>query len=119
MTPSSYAGAELLETLENVHARLSLTYREIAQVVGADESSLHRWRRGESAPSLVFARQIRVLGRCLDQLAGVFESWEGARGWLASHPDRLDGERPVDLLRNGQADRVIAELHLMNTTFSD
>lgn len=116
MTPSSSTKVEALDTIERAHERLGLTYRELAQVLGADESSLHRWRRGESQPSPVFARQIRVLGRCLDQLSRAFDSWETARSWLTSCPERLDGERPVDLLRDGQADRVIAELHLMNAT---
>lgn len=118
MTPSSSTKAEALETIEHAHERLALTYRELAQVVGADESSLHRWRRRESERSPVFARQIRVLGRCLDQLSRAFDSWEAARNWLTSCPERLDGERPADLLRDGQADRVIAELHIMNASLS-
>lgn len=116
MTPSSSSKVEALETIERAHERLGLTYQELAQVLDADESSLHRWRRRESQPSPVFARQLRVLGRCLEQLSRAFDSWEAARSWLTSCPERLDGERPADLLLDGQADRVIVELHLMNAS---
>lgn len=116
MTKSQKDGDCALNTLEHAHVSLRLTYREIAQVIGADESSVHRWRRGESVPSLVFVRQIRQLGRCLDQLEGLFASWEEARSWMKSHSEQLSGERPIDVLQEGEVDRVIGALYLMSHT---
>lgn len=116
MTKPPHESFAELDAVERAHRELDLSYREIARVIGADESSLHRWRRGESDPSLVFVRQLRQLGRCLDQLASVFSSWERARAWMTSQPELLSGERPIDVLQDGETDRVIGALYVLEET---
>lgn len=95
-----------LDVVEHVHRVLGFTYKEIAEVIAADESSLHRWRRGDARPSAVFRRQIAALGRCLDLMERTFSDWEAARVWLGTRCPGLDGARPAQVLLAGEIDRV-------------
>lgn len=98
--------ADTLEVVERAHEVLGLTYKEIARVIAADESSLHRWRRGDASPSPVFRRQLAALGRCLDLMERAFGDWEAARAWLDTDCKGLDGARPAQVLLAGEIDRV-------------
>lgn len=114
---------KLLGPVERAHEQLGLTYGEIAQIIGADASTLHRWRRGDAQPSPIFIRQGQALERCLQSLRSEFESWEAATRWLnsnlrfssaavmeASAEDEEALMRPYDLLIEGQTDRVLVEI---------
>lgn len=91
--------------VEAAHDRLGLSYAEIADVLGADESSLHRWRKGGKGPASIFSRQIAALGRCLDQVHTAFSDDE-LRAWAAANTTALDGSSPKAALMAGEFDRV-------------
>jgi transcriptional regulator with XRE-family HTH domain len=53
--------ASQLRYVEEAHDALGLTYRQLAAAIGADESTLHRWRSGESEPRSIFLSRMDAL----------------------------------------------------------
>jgi transcriptional regulator with XRE-family HTH domain len=99
---------------EDVNENLGLTYRQIAAALGADESTLHRWRAGESEPRQVYVRRLEALKELQDELLDAMRP-AGARAWLNVAVPALNGRRPLDLLMEGnieQVTRVVMRLNL-------
>lgn len=103
-----------LRAIERAHEYLDLSYREIAELVRADESTLHRWRAGTTEPSPVFLDRLDSLGELLEELDRTFRDPDDARDWLSRKVPELDGRRPEDLLSEGRMERVIASLLALN-----
>lgn len=106
--------ARHLKPIEDAHDLLGLTYKQIASALDADESTLHRWRGGEAAPTPVYRGRIEALGEFVAELLGTV-SREGARRWLETELPALDGEKPLDLLGRGKIEpltRVLLQLNL-------
>ena len=103
-----------LRAVERAHQYLDLSYREVARLLRADESTLHRWRSGESEPSPVFLDRLESLGELLDELDRTFRDSEHARAWLQREVPELGGRRPWDLLSAGRIERVTAALLALN-----
>lgn len=104
-----------LEVLDQAHARLHLTWADIAAVVGVDESTVHRWRSGTSAPRPMVRSRLEQLRETLDLLKRVFAGPDLARAWLAEkRPKGLGGtDTPLDVMRAGRIDRVLTLLHFL------
>lgn len=79
------------ETNERAHEQLRTTYEEIAEMLGASEVTLHRWRSGESTPSAVYRRQGERLADFLTALEGRFSDPVQAEHWARSEQATLDG----------------------------
>lgn len=93
---------------------LGLTYKQIATALGANESTLHRWRAGESEPRPMAIRRLEALRELQDELLKAVRP-ESARTWLHAEVPALGGRRPVDLLMEGNIEhvtRVIMRLNL-------
>lgn len=106
--------ARRLEALEAAHDRLGLTYREVARTLRADESTLHRWRGGETEPSPVFLDRLASLEEFLTEIARTFRSDEAARRWLDREVPELDGRTPREWLLAGRIERLTALLLALN-----
>ena len=100
--------------IEDAHNALGLTYRQIAAALGADESTLHRWRTGENEPSPVFAARLEALDDLLREMRRAFRNEDAARAWLESSSPALAGRRPIDLMLEGRIERVAAILLALN-----
>lgn len=103
-----------LRAIERAHEYLDLSYREIANAIRADESTLHRWRAGTTEPSPVFLDRLESLSRFLDQLDDTFRDPEHARSWLEREVPELQGRRPLDELSEGRMERITAVLLALN-----
>lgn len=103
-----------LEAIERAHDGLGLSYRDVARVLRADESTLHRWRGGTTEPSPVFLDRLETLEALLDELDRTFREPEHARAWLDREVEELGGRRPRDLLLAGRMERVVAVLLALN-----
>lgn len=106
--------ARQLRAVEAAHDRLGLTYRQVAQVLRADESTLHRWRGGDTEPSPVFLDRLEALGEFLDEVERTFRSHEAARRWLDRRIPELAERRPRDLLLAGRVERLTGLLLSLN-----
>lgn len=93
---------------------LGLTFRQIAAALGANESTLHRWRMGESEPRPMALKRLEALRELQDELLEALRP-EAARTWLHTNVPSLGGRRPVDLLMEGNIEhvtRVVMRLNL-------
>jgi transcriptional regulator with XRE-family HTH domain len=105
--------AAQLRYVEEAHDALGLTYRQLAAAISADESTLHRWRSGESEPRSVFLSRMDALHEFQQELLDVVPHAK-ARGWLRTSVPALDGRRPVDLLEEGRIETLTRLLMRMN-----
>ena len=110
--------APQLQHVEDAHDALGLTYRQLAAAVGADESTLHRWRSGESVPRAVFLSRMDALHEMQRELLDAMRP-RVAREWLVASVPALNGERPIDLLEHGRIEpltRLLMRLNLGAST---
>lgn len=73
----------------------------------------------DDAPIVVEVRPVDLLGLegLISELSGLYSA-DQARVWLSSPHRRLDGERPVDLIRQGKVDEVRALIaHMRDGSF--
>ena len=103
-----------LRAVEEAHDKLGLTYREISDALHADESTLHRWRSGDSKPSPVFLGRLESLENLLSELDTTFADMEAARRWLDREVEALDRRRPRDVLKKGRLEHLTAVLRALN-----
>lgn len=103
-----------LRAIERAHEHLDLSYREIAELLRADESTLHRWRAAATEPSPVFLDRLDSLSELLAELDRTFRDPRDVRDWLEREVPELDGRRPDDLLSEGRMERVTAVLLALN-----
>lgn len=83
---------------------LGLSMKELAQVVGCDESTVHRWQGGASAPSRVFQTRLAGVIELVAQMSATFPSAAAGREWLQRPLPQLEGVRPVEHLMAGRAE---------------
>jgi uncharacterized protein (DUF2384 family) len=110
--------ASQLRYVEDAHDVLGLTYRQLAGAVGADESTLHRWRAGESAPRSVFLSRMDALREFQQELLETMDR-DSARAWLQTPVPALDDRRPAELLQAGRIEpltRLLIRLNLGTST---
>lgn len=103
-----------VRVIEDAHEQLGLTYRELADAVHAQESTLHRWRRGDVTPTAVFLARLGALGDFLTELQRTFNDPRDVREWLDRPNLALQQRTPRDLVLGGQVDRVTGLLYALN-----
>ncbi|HEX8693464.1 MAG TPA: helix-turn-helix domain-containing protein [Longimicrobium sp.] len=92
--------APQLHYIEEAHEKLGLTYAQIASALGTDESTLNRWRTGESQPDAAHISRIEELHEFQIELLDAIYPY-AARDWLTREVPSLGGRRPIDLLVAG------------------
>lgn len=104
-----------LSILNQAVTKLKLHWRELADICGVNESTLSRWRSGESEPRALARTRLAQLGELLDLLQRAFNGPDLAREWLRdSKPESLGGkESPLAIMREGRIDRVLALLQFL------
>jgi uncharacterized protein (DUF2384 family) len=103
-----------LQYIDEAHETLGLTWRQIAGALGADESTLHRWRSGESDPRAVYVSRMEALKEFQTELFDAMHP-EPAREWLATEIPSLGGRRPIELLMEGSIEpltRIMMRLNM-------
>lgn len=107
------ANADLVAWAREV---LGLTYRELAAYTGATLRTAQRWGRAaaltrpsaEHRPRLDALRELRrLLGRTFGDGS---DGAAAAADWLYRAVPLLDGARPIDRVRAGDVDAVVAVL---------
>lgn len=103
-----------LRAIEHGHDFLGLTYAELARAIKADESTLHRWRAGDTEPSPVFLDRLEALGEFLTELERTVKDAVTARYWLDRSIPALQGRTARALLLEGRIERLTAMLSGFN-----
>lgn len=104
-----------VQDLEALSTQLHLEWRDLAAILGVDQSTLWRWRRGESRPRPLAQSRLTQLGELRELLRRLFAGPDLARAWLhEAHPEMLGGSAtPFAVLRSGRIDRVLTLLHFL------
>ena len=98
------------QTIEEARATFGLNYVDLAAALDVDRRTLLRYRKEVSAPSPKVRMRMEKLREIAYLLLEVFETREEGLGWLYSSVELLRGRRPIDLMRNGDIDDVLAVL---------
>ena len=105
-----------LGALERTGRQLGLGLQDIARIIGVDQSTLYRWRRGMSVPRAVLQTRIIQFAEMFELLRRLFAGPDLARRWIhEAKPESLGGDvTPLDVMRNGRIDRVLLLLHTLS-----
>jgi hypothetical protein len=103
-----------LAAIERAREVLDLTYDEIATALKADDSTLHRWRKGDTEPSPIFLSRLDSLGEFLAELQRTVKDPLTARYWLDRPVPALHNQTPRTVLLEGKIDRLTALLSNFN-----
>ena len=102
-----------LVSVERTAEQLHLGLQDLADIVGVDQSTLYRWRRGLSTPRAMVAVRLIQVAELFDLLKRLFAGPDPARTWLhEATPVSVGGKAtPMDIMRTGRIDRVLLVLH--------
>lgn len=111
------APPDTLPGIAEARSYMGLTLKQIARAVHADESTLHRWRSGVM-PSPVFLARLEALDELAGEMRSTFRDDRTAHEWLESSIPALDGRRPIDLILEGEAEKLTGMLYALNSGMS-
>ena len=100
------AGA-VARILEELKSEGGLQGKDVANIVNVSPATVSRWSGGLATPDLRTQTVIAALAYVIRRLADFYEPSE-ARLWLNSKHPLLDNARPIDLIRVGNAEAVLA-----------
>jgi hypothetical protein len=109
-------GSDLdLGAIERTGKQLHLDLHEIATILGVDQSTLYRWRQGESTPRPLAQTRLVQFAELLELLRRLFAGPDLARRWLhEARPASLGGtDTPLAVMLRGRIDRVLMLLHTL------
>ncbi len=81
---------------------------ELADALGVSRSQITRWLKGAGIDPLN-AEKIDILELVIANLLRVFEP-EAARAWLFGFNPHLGDRRPIDLVRQGKVEDLLAAI---------
>ena len=95
-----------------------LTSRDLAQAVGVDQRTLARWAAGDAFPRHGAKDRLEALAGLDERLTETFVSREAAREWLAAPSRYLGDMAPIEAMRAGRSDRVMALVEAIDSGFA-
>lgn len=109
-------------TLEPAVRRLcndfGFSSRELAQAINVDQRTIARWANGEAFPRHGAKDRLEALANLNERLNELFVSWDAARTWLRAPSRYLGDMAPVDAIRAGRTDRVMALVEAIDSGFA-
>ena len=106
--PSSGAGAVTYMRVVNEVTNAGISQSELAQAVGSATRTVQNWATGHNTPRGEAVKRLLDV-RMVVQLLSDSYTDEGIDIWLHSRNRNLEMRRPIDLLTEGQIDRVLDE----------
>lgn len=118
---SSHAQDEAPLTDSGLYARLvsdlrerALTTQELADVIGVNARQITNWASGHNTPTGQRRDRLLEVDYIVKQLRDVYTR-EGAEIWLHGRKRSLDGQRPIDLMREGRFETVLNAVERLRT----
>lgn len=108
----------VVQMVDDLRARGGLRGTDLANITQVSGATVSRWASGKASPQPKTQLVMSDLRYVVDRLAEFYAPDE-TRIWLyAKHP-LLGGERAIDAIHAGQADRVVAVIEsLADGTFT-
>jgi transcriptional regulator with XRE-family HTH domain len=99
--------------LDNLRERGGLKGMDVANIASVSPATVSRWTAGKALPHPKTQLLISDLRYVVDRLAE-FYTPEETRIWLYAKHRLLNGERAVDLIHQGQTDKVLAVIESLD-----
>src|SRR6266478_3814088 len=106
------AGA-VAKILDDLRARGGLKSTDVANITAVSPATVSRWTAGKAFPHPKTQLVISDLRYVVDRLAE-FYSPDETRLWLYSKHRLLNGERAIDLINQGEADKILAVIESLD-----
>lgn len=87
--------------------RAGLRAGEIGEITGVSERQVQNWASGTSRPDGASRDRLLELKYVIEQLSDVYTD-EGIEIWLHARNRALDGAKPIEFLRDGEFETVLA-----------
>jgi transcriptional regulator with XRE-family HTH domain len=99
--------------IDDLRDRGGLKGTDVANIAAVSPATVSRWTAGKALPHPKTQLLISDLRYIVDRLSE-FYSPEETRLWLYSKHRLLDGERAIDLINKGHADKVLAVIESLD-----
>jgi uncharacterized protein (DUF2384 family) len=113
-TSRDATNSALYARIVDVVRTASLTTAEVADITGVRSRQVQHWLAGSHRPQGDSKERLLELHYIIEQILDVYTP-EGADIWLHGRNRRLDGRRPVDLLRDGDFEAVLYEVEQLKS----
>lgn len=105
MTGSAVVGLAYRQIVNEIRAA-AVTAGELADIVGVRERQVQHWVSGAHRPQGDTRDRLLEVRYIVSELSEVYRP-EGVDIWLHGRNRSLGGERPIDLLRQGEFQKVL------------
>jgi transcriptional regulator with XRE-family HTH domain len=99
--------------IDDLRDRGGLKGTDVANIAAVSPATVSRWSAGKALPHPKTQLLISDLRYVVDRLSE-FYSPEETRIWLYSKHRLLDGQRPIDMINQGQADKVLSVIESLD-----
>ena len=99
--------------IENLRSQGGLKGTDVANIASVSPATVSRWTAGKALPHPKTQLVISDLRYVVDRLAEFYTPDE-TRLWLYSKHRLLNGERAIDLINHGDADKVLAVIESLD-----
>ena len=110
--------AAVVRLVDDLRARGGLKGSDLANITEVSQATVSRWAAGKASPHPKTQLVISDLKYIVDRLVE-FYSPEETRIWLYSKHPLMGGQRAIDLIHDGHADKVLTVIEsLADGTYS-
>ena len=103
----------IAKIIEDLRSRGGLKGTDVANIASVSPATVSRWTAGKALPHPKTQLVISDLRYVVDRLAEFYTPDE-TRLWLYSKHRLLNGERAIDLINQGEADKVLAVIESLD-----
>lgn len=105
-----YEKEAAVRTIEEAQRYLGLKNKEVAAVLEVNQRTVYRYKNKRNVPRQHVRERIEKLRELQYLLHEVFDDEDAANSWIYSPVSLLKERRPIDLIRRGELDDIIAVL---------
>jgi transcriptional regulator with XRE-family HTH domain len=99
--------------IDDLRNRGGLKGTDVANIAAVSPATVSRWTAGKALPHPKTQLLISDLRYVVDRLSE-FYSPEETRIWLYSKHRLLDGQRPIEMINQGQSDKVLSVIESLD-----
>jgi transcriptional regulator with XRE-family HTH domain len=103
----------VVKIIEDLRSRGGLKGTDVANIASVSPATVSRWTAGKALPHPKTQLVISDLRYVVDRLAEFYTPDE-TRLWLYSKHRLLNGERAIDLINQGDADKVLSVIESLD-----